>query len=156
MRWHYRDAALLWLFPPAYLAHLAEEFWAGPGLPAWFAQVAGRPLPEAAFLAINTVAFALLLAGTVAAIRREEGGWIPVAVATVVTINALLHVAGSVLTGTYSPGLITGIVFYLPLGQLLLIRALHQMEPDRFRRGVIAGVAIHAAVVILAATLTRA
>jgi hypothetical protein len=92
----------------------------------------------------------------VAAIRREARGWIPVAVATVVTINALLHVAGSVLTGTYSPGLITGIVFYLPLGQLLLIRALHQMEPDRFRRGVIAGVAIHAAVVILAATLTRA
>jgi hypothetical protein len=29
VRWHYRDAGLLWLFVPAYLVHLAEEWFAG-------------------------------------------------------------------------------------------------------------------------------
>ena len=151
MRWHYRDAALLWLFPPAYLAHLAEEVWGGEGFSLWLGRILGQPLPFASFVAINTVAFVLLILGTAAAARRESRGWIAVAVATVVSINALLHLAGSVVTRTYSPGLVTGIVLYLPLGQLLLIRALHQVEPARFMRGVLAGVAIHTAVVIAAA-----
>lgn len=155
MRWHYRDAALLWLFPPAYLAHLAEELLAGPGFPAWVAHIAGRPLPLTAFVAINAVAFTLLIAGTMAAIRDERYGWIAVAVATVLSVNALLHAAGSVMTGTYSPGLITGIVLYLPIGQLLLLRALHQIEPPRFTRGVLAGLAIHTLVIVVAAASAR-
>ena len=155
MRWHYRDAALLWLFSAAYVAHVAEEFWAGPGFPAWFAQIIGRPLPVAAFVSINAVAFALLIAAIIAAIRREDAGWMAVAIATVVTVNGLLHAAGTVVTRTYSPGLITGVVLYLPLGQLLLIRALHQMDPARFSRGVVAGVATHAVVIVVAATLAR-
>jgi hypothetical protein len=155
MRWHYRDAGLLWLFPIAYLAHLAEEFWGGPGFPAWFAHFAGRPLPVSAFVGINTVAFALMLAGTVMAIRRERAGWAAVAIATVVTINALLHAAGSVTTRTYSPGLITGVVLYLPLGQLLLIRALHQVDRASFSAGVLIGVAVHAAVVATAYAASR-
>ena len=152
MRWHYRDAALLWLFPPAYLAHLAEEWWGGPGFPAWFAAIAGRPLPRPAFLAINAVAFAALIAGVRAASRRESAGWMAIAIGTVVSLNALLHVAGSVLTGSYSPGLITGVVLYLPLGQLLLVRALLQVESSRFSTGVAAGVAVHVAVILTAAT----
>ena len=155
MRWHYRDAALLWLIPPAYMAHLAEEWWGGPGFPAWVALVAGRPLPPGAFLGINAVALVFLLVGLRAASRRESAGWIAIAVATVLSLNAVLHLAGSVLTRTYSPGLITGIVLYLPLGQLLLIRALHQVEPARFIRGVAAGLAIHGVVIVSAATLTR-
>ena len=155
MRWHYRDGALLWLFPAAYVAHLAEELWAGPGFPAWFEHVAGRPLPLRAFVAINAVALTAMVAGTAVAVRREQNGWIAVAIATIVATNALLHVAGSVLTGTYSPGLITGIVLYLPLGQLLMIRALHQVEPRRFTTGVAAGVAIHAIVSLVATGAAR-
>lgn len=156
MRWHYRDAALLWLFPPAYGLHLAEELWGGPGFPQWFAIVAGQPLPYAAFAAINVIGMALLVVGVRTASRKEASGWIAVAIATVATINGLLHVAGSVLTRTYSPGLITSVVFYLPLGQLLLIRALHQVEPPRFTRGVICGVCIHVVVSLVAFLIARA
>lgn len=155
MRWHYRDAALLWLFPPAYLAHLAEEFWADPGLPAWFAVIFGRPLPIAAFVGINVVAFSLMIAGIRLAIRREESGWAAVAVATALALNGLLHLAGSVMTASYSPGLITGVVLYLPLGQLLLVRAAHQVEFTRFTRGVLAGIGVHTAVTVVAAALAR-
>lgn len=151
MRWQYRDAALLWLFPPAYLLHLTEELWGGPGLPQWFATIIGRPLPRPAFAIINAVAFALLIAGIRMAVRREAAGWIAIAIATVVTLNALLHIAGTVVTGRYSPGMITGVVLYLPLGHLLLIRAWSQVERSRFTRGITAGVAIHVVVIVVAA-----
>jgi Protein of unknown function with HXXEE motif len=156
MRWHYRDAPLVWLFAPAYVAHLAEEFWGGPGFPAWFAQVAGAPLPVVAFVAINAVAFTLLVVGSAIAVRREQQGWIAIAIATVVSVNALLHLAGSVVTRSYSPGLITGIVLYLPLGQLVLIRAVHQVDRGQFTKGIVAGMAIHALVSVIAATAARA
>ena len=63
----------------------------------WLAIVAGAPLPRAAFLAIN--------------------------VAAGLFINGLLHMLAGVVTGTYSPGLFTSVVLYLPLGGLALLRA---------------------------------
>ena len=154
MRWHYRDAALLWLFVPAYLAHLAEEVFAG--FPEWIRLIVGRPLPMTAFIAINAVALVLLVIGIRIAIRRESAGWMAVAIAAVVALNALLHLFGSLVTGTYSPGLITGIVVYVPLGLLTLLRAWHQQASPEFARGVLAGVAIHAVVSAVAFVATRA
>ena len=153
MRWHYRDAALLWLFVPAYLAHLAEELLGG--FPAWIQVVVGRPLPMTAFLGINAVALALLVVGIRVAIRRESAGWMAVAVAAVVTLNAVLHLFGSVITGTYSPGLITGVVVYVPLGLLTLLRAWQQQPSATFGRGVAAGVLVHAIVSAVAFAATR-
>jgi hypothetical protein len=72
VRWHYRDAGLLWLFVPAYLVHVGEE-WFG-GFPAWIGTVVGRPLPESAFLIINGVGLVLLAGGIRAAIRAERYG----------------------------------------------------------------------------------
>jgi hypothetical protein len=155
VRWHYRDPALLWLFVPAYAIHLAEEFWAGPGLPAWIALLAGSRLPVSAFIAINAVAMILLVAGVRAATRTESAGWIVVAIATIVALNAVLHLLGSLVTGTYSPGMVSGVVVYLPLGMLTLIRAAHQQEPAAFARGAGACVVIHAIVAAVAFTATR-
>jgi hypothetical protein len=154
MRWHYRDPLLLWLFVPAYLAHLAEEWWAGPGFPAWIAAFAGRPLPGAAFIAINATALVLLVAGIRAATRRESAGWIAVAIATVVSLNAVLHLLGSLAAGSYSPGMVTGIVIYVPLGLLTLLRASHQQSPPAFARGALAGIVIHAVVILAALAAT--
>ena len=153
MRWRYRDRLLLWLFPVAYAAHIVEEL-AG-GFRFWVARLAGAPLPLPAFLAINTVAFVLLVAGIRAAIRREEHGWIAVAVATVVVINGVLHLLGTLVTQAYSPGLVTGIVLYMPLGTLTLIRAWDQAPAVTRRRGVWAGIGIHLAVTVLAYAFTR-
>lgn len=74
MRWHYRDAGLLWPFAPAYAVHVAEEWFAG--FTTWVARVAGAPMSDAAFLGINAAAMLLLLAGIRAAARSERNGWI--------------------------------------------------------------------------------
>lgn len=152
MRWHYRDPLLAWLFPVSYAFHLLEE-WFG-GFPEWLAVIGGRPLPRAAFVAINLIAFTGVLLATRAAIRREEHGWLAISIATLVLVNGLAHIFGSLATRTYSPGLFTAVILYLPLGQLSLLRAWSQADRDRFIRGVGAGVTINAAVFVLALSVS--
>jgi hypothetical protein len=148
VRWHYRDAPLVWLFPIAFALHILEE-WFG-GFPEWMALPLGSELPRAAFIAINAVAWIAMVLAARAAIAREENGWMAIAVATIVFVNALLHVVSSLATRSYSPGLFTSVVLYLPLGQLALARAWLQAPDGLFGRGVLVGLALHAIVVAVA------
>lgn len=153
MRWHYRDALLLWLFPAAYAVHILEE-WFG-GFPAWLARVSGAPLPWPAFVAINIVGLAVMTAASRAASGREERGWMAVGIATVVLVNAFAHIIGSIVTGSYSPGLFSSVILYLPLGQLALLRAWSQSSSTTLGRGVAAGVGAHAVVSATTVLISR-
>jgi uncharacterized protein with HXXEE motif len=153
VRWHYRDAGLLWLFVGAYAVHLAEEWFAG--FPAWIGTVVGAPLPPAGFLAINGAAIVLAIVGVRAAVARESAGWIAIALATIALVNTAAHLAGSLLTRTYSPGLVSAVVLYVPLGSLTMIRAAEQADGSLMRRGVAAGLLLHALVFVLAYASTR-
>lgn len=148
MRWHYRDPLLVWLLPAAYAFHLGEE-WFG-GFPEWTARVIGSPLPRPAFLAINAIAFGLMLLASRAATRREANGWMTIAIATILLINGAAHLLGSLATAAYSPGLFTGIVLYVPLASLVLLRASAQARKGQFGTGVLAGILLHALVVVIA------
>jgi hypothetical protein len=151
VRWHYRDASLVWLFPCCYALHLLEE-WLG-GFPEWVALVAGAELPRAAFISINAVAMLMMLLAARAAVKSERDGWMAIAIATILLINGIGHVLGSLVTRSYSPGLFTGVVLYLPIAQLALMRAWEQSRPALLLRGVIVGTAVHAAVVVIAYSL---
>ena len=153
MRWDYRDAGLLWLFVPAYGVHLVEEWFAG--FPAWLATVVGRPLPATAFLTINAVAMVLAVLGIRAAVRAERYGWIAIAIATVFLINTASHLAGSLVTRTYSPGLLSAVILYVPLALVVLVRAVDQASRKQVLQGVVAGALIHGAVFIAAYAATN-
>jgi hypothetical protein len=148
VRWHYRDPLLVWLLPAAYLFHLGEE-WFG-GFPEWMARVIGSALPRPAFISINAIAFGLMVLASRAATRREANGWMGIAIATILLINGIAHLLGSVVTGSYSPGLFTGVVLYLPLGSLVLLRAWTQAGGGGFGRGVAWGLGLHALVFLIA------
>jgi hypothetical protein len=51
--------------------------------------------------------------------------------------------------------MVSGVVVYLPLGVLTLMRASCQQPSARFARGVVAGILIQAAVVVAALISTR-
>ena len=154
MRWHYRDPGLLWPFVPAYMIHVAEEWFAG--FPLWVGQVVGRPVPDSAFLLINGVALVVLIAATRAATRAEHHGWIAVTIATIALVNTVAHAAGAVLTRSYAPGLVSAVVLYVPLGALAMIRAFDQAPRAQLERGIIAGMVVHALVFVVAFLSTRA
>jgi hypothetical protein len=153
MRWHYRDAGLLWPFVPAFTIHVAEEWFAG--FTTWVALIAGREMTGGPFLAINAIAMVLLILGVRAASRAESAGWVAVTIATIVLINTVSHVAGSLLTRSYSPGLFSAVVLYVPLGWLTMIRAADQASRATLTRGVITAALIHALVFALAFAATR-
>jgi hypothetical protein len=154
VRWHYRDPLLVWLFIPAYAAHILEE-WIG-GFPEWLAVITGSPLPRPAFIVINALALLVMIVAGYAATRTESRGWMAVAIATATFLNGTLHILGSLATGSYSPGLFTGFVLYLPLSQLTLMRAWSQAVNGLFGLGVLAGLAFHATVMLVAFTIARA
>jgi hypothetical protein len=153
MRWHYRDAGLLWLFVPAYMVHMTEEWFTG--FPASVARFAGRPLPDPAFLVINAVALALMIWAVRAATRSEDNGWMGIAIATIVLINTAFHSVGAIIMRSYAPGLVSAVVLYIPLGSLAMIRAFDHAPSAQVSRGIIMGVVVHAAVVVAAFVSTR-
>ena len=148
MRWHYRDPGLLWLFVPAYMIHVAEEWFAG--FPLWLRQIVGRPLPDPAFVLINAAALVLLIASIRAATRAEHNGWIGVAIATISLINTTAHAAGAALTQSYAPGLVSAVVFYVPLGTLVMIRAFDHAPRAQVERGIIVGIVVHTLAFVVA------
>jgi hypothetical protein len=152
MRWDYRDPLLLWLFLPAFSLHVLEEYLVG--FPAWFRLISGQPLPLPGFVAINSLGATLLLTAIVATTRHQRLAWIAVSIATVAVMNPLAHLLASILTGTYSPGLVTGVVLLLPPGQLVLLRAWYQAERLMLRRGVLVGLVAQACVTATALILS--
>lgn len=148
-----RSGAGAWtlLFPLTYALHVGEEYWGGESFWRWVSRVSGVSLSEAEFLAINAVGLTVV---TVVAVSAALSG--PVArvgvpaLGTVVAANGLLHVVASLLTGTYSPGVVTGLVLWLPLGVHALRRAWRERAGAEFATGVLVGLAAHAAVSLVA------
>ena len=141
----------IWLFPLAYGLHIAEEYWLH--FPAWVSQLFRSFVSSSQFLFLNA-AFWLFMVVCVVAIRaRPSMAWLVVTLAAILGINAALHLLGSLVTRTYSPGSITAAFLYLPL----VLYAFRQILPHITRglalRGVALGAVIHAGVMLLAATL---
>ncbi len=140
-----------WLVLPAsYLAHLAEEWFGGEGFASWTARVVGAPVSERRFIVVNSIAAPAFLLGAVLAITKPAWHWFIVTFGTVVLVNGLLHVLGSIGTGSYSPGVITGSALYLPLGIVALRLGRTRSPETTFWVAAAVGVAIHGLVAIVA------
>lgn len=135
------------LLPAAYLIHLAEEWWGGVGFAAWTANALGRPVSETRFLVINGIALPILTVCTLIAVRSRSFRWFVISFGTLVLVNGILHLLGSLVTASYSPGVVSGSLVYLPLGAL----ALRDGRTDEgFGRAVALGIALHVVVAVIA------
>lgn len=141
-----------WLLglPLGYLLHLADEWWGGEGFVAWIERATGATVSPTRFLILNGIVWPLACALTVAAILKPKLGWFPVTFATVLLINAALHLLGTLYTSTYSPGLLTAMLFYLPFGIAALRHGRRRLATGAFGWAVFAGVAVHGLVIVAA------
>lgn len=139
----------IWLFPLTYLLHAAEEYWGGEGFYRWAGRIIGRGMTPEQFLTINGLGW-LLMTGSVLIFRKTPSvRWLTISFATVVFINGLAHLLGSVWTETYSPGLITGLLLWVPLGAATFYRALGRTTRRSYLSGLLAGALIHAVLFIV-------
>ncbi len=142
---------LPWLFPPAYLIHVTEEYLGGGALnTAASANLKGVNLTASQFVIINGLAFLLLILGIFLSRIFKFPDWLLVCLGTILLINGITHSVSTVVKTEYSPGLITGILIFMPLGVLTLIGLKARMSTRRYLVAVMVGIATHGVITLLA------
>lgn len=141
------DRYFLWLPLAAVAAHLVEEFvWPG-GFADWYRRYppGTTTVVSARFLvAVNAVFATLaLLPPLLGASPRGFAIWM--VVAAVAGANAVFHLLAVWRTRAWSPGVVTGVVFYLPLaivgGAYLLRHGL--VSAGTFLEAIFIGIIYH-------------
>lgn len=134
----------IWLFPLTYLIHALEEYWGGEGFYRWVARVIGRGMTPEQFIIINSLAWLMMIAGVMIFRKTPSVRWLTISFATIVFINGAAHLAGSILTNTYSPGVVSGVLLWIPLGAATFYRAWKRVTRCSFISGLLVGALIHA------------
>ena len=119
---------IFWAPTAAVLAHIFEEFVFPGGFLSWHRRY--RPGHASSItikfaLIVNTLLVGLcILIGFIGATPQGAALWLMVA--ALVFTNAIFHLRGAIAGRSYSPGLITSVLLYLPLavlGYYFFIRA---------------------------------
>jgi hypothetical protein len=132
----------VWLFPLTYAVHLTEEYLVAGGFTLWAERALAIRIGDAQFLAWNACAFALMCVGALLVGRDARFRFIDVALATAVLGNVAAHVAASLVTWTYSPGVVTGLGVWMPLAVLRLPRAYRASTPRARRAAGFLGITV--------------
>ena len=135
----------VWLFPPTYALHFGEEYLAGSGFPQWVERTLGIRFSTIEFVTWNALAFGLMCVAAWLVSRDAKHRFIEIALSIAVLANVVVHVLASLATWTYSPGVVTAITIWMPLG---LVRLRHAHEAAT-RRGRLAGVCLGVAVLLV-------
>jgi hypothetical protein len=138
-----------WLYPATYAVHILEELWGGEGFTAWLARVAGVELAARQFLIWNALALLLMALGVWLAARFRHLRWLLLAYGVAFTLNALSHLAAGLYTVSYSPGLLSGLLLWLPLGASTLIQFRKTLTRRGRRAGLLVGLLMHCVVLLL-------
>jgi hypothetical protein len=133
----------IWLFPVTYLIHATEEYLCGEGFYRWSARIFGRGMTPELFIAINSLAWVLMVCTIIAFRKTPSVRWVTITFATVVFINGLAHILGSMWTWTYSPGVVSGLLLWIPLGAATFYRAWKRVTRRSFVAGLLVGAMIH-------------
>src|SRR5262245_26514290 len=142
------SARWFWFFPITLPIHIAEEFWGGEGFLSWNAHATGAVFSVAKFFTLVTVGFVLVLTGVLLARRYPKMRWIISALATIFLINGFSHLVATITHHQYSPGLVSGLLIWIPFSIWILI-AEHRLTTKRtFFGGVMTGAAIHGVVTL--------
>jgi hypothetical protein len=144
----------IWLFPASYLLHILEEAFAGERFYNWTGRITGRRIPLGAFLTLNACFFVLMIAAA-SALQAGNWPWLLPTLGAVTAVNGLGHLAGTVATQTYSPGLISGLMLWAPLGVVGLAQSRSTLPAGIWWFGIAAGIGASAIVIGLALLVSR-
>ena len=142
------SAKWFWFFPITLPIHIAEEFWGGEGFLSWNARATGVVFSVTKFFTLVSVGFVLILVGVLLAQRYPKMRWIICALATIFLINGFSHLFATITQHQYSPGLVSGLLLWIPFAIWILIAEHRNTTRRTFLGGVITGAAIHGIVTL--------
>lgn len=145
-----RWGSWVWLFPATYFVHIAEECFADGGFPAWASHLTRLQFTTTRFLAINAVALTAMTLASALVFARPAFRWLVATLGAIVALNGALHAVTSLITQSYSPGTISGLVLWIPLGGLALRSSRQWLSTKSFVAAVAVGVIAHGVVTVVA------
>jgi len=102
------------LAPVVFVIHVVEE---APKFVSWFNRLVEPDISEPLFLSVNATAFVItvVLAAVVATTREPVAAVIDLAwLSFLMLANGLFHLIATVAHHSYCPGVVTGMILYLP------------------------------------------
>jgi len=142
------------LFPLTYLLHVLEEYYCGERFFYWATRLSGIQLTAKTFLQINKFGLIVVFLLALLVVMIPALRWLMIPLATVVLINGSAHTLGSILSFSYSPGLVTGLLLWVPLGLVTLRRTRPTVSAAQFWALTIVGLLLHG-LVVMAVVMNR-
>lgn len=138
---------MAWLIPIVILIHQLEEYFGG--FPIWYSNLLNANLSNGDFIVINAVGLFLF---TVIALSYllNQNNFILVALGTLVFVNGVVHLSLSIFTLSYSPGTISGVVLFIPLGMLIYKKILPRLPAGERIIAIATGIMVLLAVSLVA------
>jgi Protein of unknown function with HXXEE motif len=133
----------IWLFPITYLIHITEEYYGGEGFYRWISRLTGAHLTAHDFVVLNAIAWFVMVGAMGLVVAVPSCRFLLVAFGGVVLLNSLLHVSFSVVSRSYSPGAISGLLCWMPLGIYTLRRTWRELPHSAFGCGTIVSLCLH-------------
>jgi hypothetical protein len=144
---------IAWLLPFAYLVHLSDEYFSGAGFHIWFSEIFDVNLSLNDFILINLAGFAGTIIIVILYSFDKVNSFVIAALGSLFFLNGLIHLAASLLTSAYSPGTISGLIIYLPLG-FLIFKSIFPLLPEKQRvPAVTAGIMIQVVIALIALSI---
>jgi hypothetical protein len=140
-----------WLYPATSIVHFGDELFVGGGFYTWVTSIGGVRVTMARFAFATVVAFVSITIASWVARRRYD--WLLFALAAIILTNALTHLVGSLATHSYSPGTVSGLLIWLPLGGAILYQGFARNCLTIWYTGLAVGTAMNIAVWLLGMSL---
>lgn len=125
------------LVPVSFLAHQLEEYFGS--FPGWFSDLLNADLSNQDFIIINAIGL-ILISGLAFSFISSKNNMILAVLGTIVLVNGIVHLALSLFTFSYSPGVITGVLFFLPLGITINKKIFPQLSDNEKNISIAIGV----------------
>ena len=116
---------IAWMIPIVLLIHQMEEYFGE--FPQWYSNVLNVQLSNQDFIVINSIGLFVI---TIASFSYyfNKSNFILVALGTLIFVNGWVHVLASLFTLAYSPGAISGLILFIPLGFMIYKQMLPKLK----------------------------
>ena len=116
---------MAWLLPIALLTHQLEEYFGN--FPLWYSNLLNVEMSNQDFILINGFGLFFITIYCLSYLFNKNN-LILVAMGTLVFVNGITHLVISIFTLNYSPGTISGVLLFLPLGIIIYQRISPQLR----------------------------
>jgi len=115
------------LLPLTFFIHPLEELFGGVGLLEWFSTLFRADLSFGDFIIINTIGFFIMIMVAISHTFGKGNTTVNVALSMLLFLNGIIHILINMFTLFYSPGSISGLLLYIPLGIVVYKKIFPQM-----------------------------